>query len=63
MSEETNYLVTEVGCFGSMTEFSENDPTCEQVSPNNKRKKKVSIDDLINESIEINKKNLTGLMP
>lgn len=55
-----NYIVTEVGCFGSMNEFKESDPTCEQLLPSGRKKKKVSVDDLITEAIKTNKTNLMG---
>lgn len=57
MDKDTQmYLVTEVGSFGSMDAFSDADPTMETVE--GKKKKRQSIDDLIAEATETNRKNL-----
>lgn len=53
--EETMYLVTEVGGFGGMQEFQDNDPTLESVDGKKKRK---SMEELIQEAVMENKKNL-----
>lgn len=49
------YLVTEVGGFGGMQEFQENDPTLESVDGKKKRK---SMEELMQEAVMENKKNL-----
>lgn len=51
------YLVTEVGGFGGMQEFQENDPTMESV---NGKKKRKSMEELMQEAVEENRKNLIG---
>lgn len=57
MKDDTQmYFVTEVGSFGSMDAFSESDPTMEAV--NGKKKKKQTMEELIKEATETNRKNL-----
>ena len=51
------YLVTEVGGFGGMQEFQENDPTLESV---NGKKKRKTMEELIQEAVAENRKNLIG---
>lgn len=49
------YLVTEVGGFGGMQEFQDNDPTMESVDGKKKRK---AMEDLIQEAVAENRRNL-----
>lgn len=56
MKDEGMYFVTEVGSFGSMTQFEDADPTMESV--NGKKKKKQTMEELIQEATETNRKNL-----
>lgn len=49
------YLVTEVGGFGGMQEFQDNDPTMESVDGKKKRK---TMEELMQEAVETNRKNL-----
>lgn len=49
------YLVTEVGGFGGMQEFQDNDPTLESVDGKKKRK---TMEELMREAVETNRKNL-----
>ena len=57
MADETQmYLVTEVGSFGSMDAFADTDPTMEAVD--GKKKKRKSMEELIQEATETNRKNL-----
>ena len=51
------YLVTEVGGFGGMQEFQENDPTLESV---NGKKKRKTMEELMQEAVAENRKNLIG---
>ena len=55
--ESQMYLVTEVGGFGGMQEFQENDPTLESV---NGKKKRKSMEELMQEAVAENRKNLIG---
>lgn len=57
MDKDTNmYFVTEVGSFGSMEAFADADPTMENVD--GKKKKRQSMEELIAEATETNRKNL-----
>lgn len=53
--ESQMYFVTEVGGFGGMQAFEDNDPTLESVDGKKKRK---AMEELIQEAVEENKRNL-----
>lgn len=57
MKDDTQmYFVTEVGSFGSMDAFDGADPTMETV--NGEKKNRKTMDELIQEATETNRKNL-----